>query len=169
MTIVEKNQIDAYQTELENLLINAVDGGASVGFIPPLSRTTAYDYWKSVQEALVEGTHRLFLAMEEERVVGAVQLGLSGEENGDHRCELKKLFVHSQFRGKGIGKKLLIHAEEQAHVLGRKLIILDTRKGDLASNLYKKMGYQAFGEVPGYAKNQDGSLQTTIFFFKTLE
>ncbi len=87
---VAKREMD----QLAELLIDAVDSGASVGFMPPLSRSTALAYWSSVIETMRDGTRILLVAMDGSLIQGSVQIALEMRENGNHRAEVMKLFVH---------------------------------------------------------------------------
>lgn len=154
--------------QLSDLLIDAVDSGASVGFMPPLARAEAEAYWQSVIDAMREGSRVLLAAMEEGIVQGSVQLQLEMRANGNHRAEAMKLFVHRRARRRGIARALMHEAESHAGNLGRSLLLLDTRKGGDAHRLCEALGYISFGEVPGYARSADGRLHTTVFFYKQL-
>jgi hypothetical protein len=48
------------------------------------------------------------------------------------------------------------------------MLTLDTRAGHAAERLYRAMGWQEGGRIPGYALNADGSPGDTVFFWKTL-
>jgi acetyltransferase len=66
VTIVSLNAERA-QTEisqLAELLVDAVESGASVGFLPPMSQTDALAYWKEVTAAIAEGRRVLLVALE---------------------------------------------------------------------------------------------------------
>ena len=140
--------------ELCSLLIDVVDSGASVGFLPPLDRDAATDYWRSVIEAISEGRRVLLVAPERSLIQGAVQLDLEMRANGNHRAEAMKLFVHRRARRRGLAKALLAELEAVARRLGRSLLVKDTRKG---------------GEVPNYARSASGQLHTTVFFYRPLD
>jgi len=154
--------------ELADLLIDAVDSGASVGFMPPLGREEALAYWREVIAAMQAGSRVLLVALEDNRVEGSVQLALETRANGNHRAELIKLFVHRRARRKGLAKALMAEAESAARCLGRTLLVLDTRKGGEAEKLFASIGYMRIGEVPEYARSGDGSLHTTVFFYRQL-
>lgn len=153
--------------QLSELLIDAVDTGASIGFLAPLSFERAKDYWMNVLNSL---SHSFVLlgAFEGESLVGSVQLECSGKENGAHRAEVQKLFVLRSHRGKGIAKELMFRAEEVAKSLNRSLLILDTKQGDNAEFLYSKIGYQRAGVIPKFAINSDGGFGATVFFYKEI-
>src|SRR5262245_34411944 len=67
-----------------DLLIDAVHGGASIGFLAPLSRERAERYWNGVA-ATVGPALVLLVAEEGSRVVGSVQLALCEKDNALHR------------------------------------------------------------------------------------
>lgn len=150
------------------LLTDSVDGGASVGFLPPLDTRTAEDYWTGVADAMVHADRRLFAVWADGVLAGAVQLQRSATPNGRHRGEVMKLMVHRHYRGRGFGERLMTAAEEEARRQGLTLLVLDTRHGDVAEGLYRKLGWQEAGVVPRYARGADGALHATVFFYKEL-
>jgi len=150
--------------ELSLLLINVVEGGASVGFLPPLSIEDAKQYWR---EALTKGVI-LWVAQNRGRILGTVQLHLCQKQNGKHRAEIAKLMVHSDARRQGLGKHLMESAEERAKIEQRNLITLDTRAGDPSNFLYKSIGYIEAGRIPKYARSDNGSLHETVFYYKQM-
>ena len=62
---------------------------------------------------------------------------------GDGVGELKRMWVHDDWRGVGLGSRLLRHLEDQARTLGHAVLRLDTN-GALteAIALYERAGYQ---------------------------
>lgn len=154
--------------ELVALLINAVESGASVGFVPPLPAWEAIQYWDSLAHDLRSGSRLLLVALVHGRVAGAVQLALCTKKNGLHRAEVEKLMVHTEHRRAGIGRALMLRIEQIARENNRTLLVLDTRSGDVASTLYRSGGYSEAGQIPGYALNADGTLDATQYFYKQL-
>jgi len=154
--------------QLSDLLMDAVDSGASVGFLPPLARADADSYWRSVIAAMLDGTRVLLVAMEGNALEGSVQIQLETRANGSHRAEAMKLFVHRRARRRGLAKELMAAVESAARKLGRTLLLMDTRKGGEAHHLCESLGYAQFGEVPNYARSADGQLHATVFFYKQL-
>ena len=146
-----------------------VDGGASVGFVPPIAAKDATAYWESVAAALKGGGRRLWIARADGAgIVGTVQLGLASQANGRHRAEVIKLMVLGSARRQGIGRLLMEAAEAEARTLGRATLVLDTRQGDPSEALYRGMGWQPGGTIPRYARSADGTLHTTAFYYKLL-
>lgn len=155
--------------QLGDLLIDAVDSGASVGFLPPLSEAEALAYWRDVIMAVRAGSRVLLVALEDGVIQGSVQLALEMRANGNHRAEAMKLFVHRRARRRGLAKALMAEVESAARLLERTLLIMDTRKGGEAERMCEALGYIRYGEVPGYARSGNGSLHTTVFFYRELK
>jgi GNAT superfamily N-acetyltransferase len=149
------------------LLIDAVQDGASVGFLAPLTQERAGEYWVQVLSGLDGGTC-LWVAEMEGAVVGSVQLAPSAKENGRHRAEIQKLFVLTSHRGKGIAARLMAVAESHARSLGRSLLVLDTQAGSAAESVYRRLGWEKAGEIPDYAASPDGRLHATAYYYKRL-
>ncbi len=154
--------------ELDTLLIDTVTRGASIGFLPPLSEDESSAYWNSVLDKVAQQTVVLLVARHEGTVVGTVQLELATKANARHRAEVQKLMVLQSQRGQDIGKLLMGAIEGIAQEHKRTLLVLDTRQGDTAEQLYRKLGYIEAGVIPSYARNAEGSLDATVLFYKLL-
>lgn len=154
--------------ELILLLQDAVDGGASVGFLAPLNAAEAHAYWQSVAADVAAGHRLLFAALDDGALVGSVQLYLESRPNGSHRGEVNKLLVLGRARRRGVGTALMeaLHAAAAAH--GRSLLVLDTVAGDHAQQLYSRLGYTAAGIIPGYARRSAGGFDPTVYMYKDL-
>lgn len=153
---------------LAALLRDAVESGASLGFLLPLTEEEAMSYWQEVLAAL-RGHHRILLvARIDQKIVGTVQLDLASRPNGSHRAEVVKLMVHTSYRKQGVAQALMKAIEQEAQQAGRTTLILDTRQGDPSESLYIKLGYTRAGTIPEYARSTDGSLHTTAFMYKLL-
>lgn len=152
---------------LVRLLRDAVHGGASVGFLAPLTHDSALNYWQHVSENLNRNIH-LWIAECEGEIVGSVQLEVCGKENGQHRAEVQKLFVLQSHRGRGISSLLMRAVEEFAASRGRTLLVLDTEAGSFAESVYRHLGWKAVGQIPGYATSPNGELHATAYFYKEI-
>ena len=152
---------------LSALLIDAVHGGASVGFLAPLSADRARYYWAGVM-ADIGPAHALWVTEQDGQVLGTVQLSLCTKENGRHRAELQKLLVHSSRRGQGQARQLMTAAEDFARQRGLSLLVLDTLAGSAAEGVYSHLGWQRVGEIPAYAGDPQGRLCATAVFCKRI-
>jgi acetyltransferase len=155
--------------DLADLLQDAVDSGASVGFLPPLSRESAFEYWGTVFGDVDAGQRLLLAAFDGPRLVGSVQLTLATKANALHRAEVQRLLVHRSVRRQGIGERLMRELEGLARQHRRTLLVLDTRRGDPSELLYQKLGYVIGGTIPGYARSATGALDATVFYYRQLD
>lgn len=162
--IEQLKSIGEHIQELSELLIQVVEDGASIGFLPPLKLSEATRYWKKVLSPDVI----LFVAKINNQIAGSVQLHLCTKQNGDHRGGIAKLMTHPHYRRNGIGRLLMQKAEERAKQEGRSLLVLDTREGDPSNHLYTSIDFIQAGRIPDYAKSSTGELHATIFYYKKL-
>jgi ribosomal protein S18 acetylase RimI-like enzyme len=162
--IEQLKSIGTHMDELSELLIQVVEDGASIGFLPPLKLSEAKRYWENVLNPDVI----LFVAKVDNQIAGSVQLHLCTKQNGVHRAEIAKLMTHPDYRRNGIGRLLMQKAEERAKQEGRSLLVLDTREGDPSNHLYTSLGYIQAGRIPDYAKSATGELHATIFYYKCI-
>lgn len=154
---------------LVDLLVDCVNSGASIGFLPPLSTVVAQTYWQEVIAGVEKQSRLLLVALAEaDQLVGTVQLGLESKLNGLHRAEVQKLLVYQHARGQGIGRQLMEVIEQAARQAARSLLVLDTRQGDIAEKLYQTLGYTQAGVIPFFARNSEGGLDATVLYYKYL-
>jgi GNAT superfamily N-acetyltransferase len=149
------------------VLLDCVQGGASVGFMASLDRDEAQAFFRSVAEEVTAGRRFLLAAFEGDELVGTVQVLLATMPNQPHRGEIMKLLVRRSARGVGVGAALMERAEAQARTVGKTLLVLDTANG-AAERLYERGGWTRVGVVPDYALLPDGAFCDTTFFFKRL-
>jgi GNAT superfamily N-acetyltransferase len=154
---------------LSDVLIDCVEGGASVSFIWPMSRAKAHRFWRDTAASASRG-ERVVLVAEDSHgsIVGTVQLVWAQPENQPHRGDLAKMLVQRRARRHGIGAALLAAAEQSARAAGKTLLVLDTVTGGDAERLYARCGWQRCGEIPNYALWPDGKPCATTVFFKSL-
>ena len=154
--------------DFASLLVDAVDGGASVGFLAPLDPATAAAWWTALAPAVESGGVLLWAARVDGRIAGTVQISLDGKENGRHRGELVKLLVHREARRRGLGRELLAAAERGAVDAAVDLLVLDTQTGSAAEGLYRSADWNPVGTVPGFAADPAGVRQSTTIFYKNV-
>src|SRR5436305_7065858 len=153
--------------ELCEILVDCVEGGASVSFMLPFSHEDAANFFDKVVGSIARGEIVLVAAKLDGRIVGTVQLGLDMPPNQPHRGDIKKLLVHRAARNRGIGAMLMARAEVEAKARGRTLVVLDTA-GAEAERLYVRNGWQRAGVIPDYAMWPAGGFCDTTYFWKRL-
>ena len=155
--------------ELSDLLIDCVEGGASVSFMWPMSREKAETFWRGMAWGVASGTRIVVIAEDAAgRIVGTAQVILNLPENQPHRGDVAKMLVHRSVRRQGVGAGLLSAIEESALAAGKTLLVLDTVTGGDAERLYTRQGWMRCGDIPGYALWPDGRPCGTTVFYKTL-
>ena len=152
---------------LADVLLDCVDGGASIGFMHPFERERAEAFWMGVLHSASSGERVVLIAEDDERVLGTVQVVLAAPENQPHRGEISKLLVRRDARRRGVGEALMRAAEAAALAAGKTLLVLDTGSDD-AERLYERLGWQRVGVIPGYALWPRGGLVDTTIYYKWL-
>jgi GNAT superfamily N-acetyltransferase len=153
---------------LAEVLLDCVEGGASVSFMASLSRAEAEAFFENVLEGVQKADRILLAAFFDSKLVGTVQIVVSMPPNQPHRADVAKLLVLRSARGKGVGRRLMEHAEEVSRLAGKTLLVLDTATGDDAEKLYVRLGWTRLGVIPRYAMYPDGRWGDTSFFWKRL-
>jgi GNAT superfamily N-acetyltransferase len=151
-----------------DVLIDCVEGGASVSFMWPMTHEKAETFWRKVAASTERGERIVLVAEDSEGIIGTVQVILDLPENQPHRADVAKMLVHQRARRLGVGAALLAAAEQSAFNAGRNLLVLDTVTGTDAARLYSRQGWQRVGEIPNYALWPDGRLCPTTVFYKSL-
>jgi GNAT superfamily N-acetyltransferase len=159
---------DAQIDELAGVLIDCVEGGASVSFMAPLTRDRALSFWRRVARGVAAGERALLVAEDAEGLCGTVQLVLDQPENQPHRADLSKMLVHRRARRGGLGATLMRAAESMARECGKTLLVLDAVTGGDAARLYERLGWVRVGDIPGYALSPQGELCGTTVFYRDL-
>ncbi|MBX3603618.1 MAG: GNAT family N-acetyltransferase [Piscinibacter sp.] len=166
---VRPDEAHALVPALAALLVDCVEGGASVSFLAPLAPARAERFWQTVADGVAAGERALLVAESADgQLVGTVQLLLGLPENQPHRADVAKMLVHRRARRRGIAGRLLAALDETARAEGRRVLVLDTVTGGDAERLYARAGWQRVGEVPHYALMPDGTPCGTTFFYRHL-
>src|SRR6476646_1859833 len=97
---------------------------------------------------------RLLLAYSDDRLAGCIAL----RKLNSTSCEMKRLFLRNDFRGRGLGSALVQAIIDEAKGIGYKRMRLDTLPGrmDSAISLYRSFGFQEI--APYYDNPVEGAL-----------
>jgi GNAT superfamily N-acetyltransferase len=155
---------------LAELIVDAIEGGASVNFLAGVTAAETVGWWRARLPQVADGTITAFVATDpgSGRVVGSTLLVRSRNPNSPHRAEIAKVIVHRTARRRGLGRALMEAAEAAAMAEGRWLLILDTEAGSAADTFYRSLGWQVLGTMPNHAYRSDGVLAPTTYFWKDL-
>lgn len=160
-----REHIDA----LADVLIDCVEGGASVSFMLPMTRDKALGFWREVAADVKRGERAVLVVQDaHQHIIGTVQLVLAQPENQPHRADVAKLLVRRSARGQGLGDALMQAVEPLARAAGKTLLVLDTASA-AAEKIYQRQGWQRLGVIPSYALLPQGGLCDTTYFFKAID
>jgi GNAT superfamily N-acetyltransferase len=166
---VGADEATACVESLADVLIDCVEGGASVSFMLPIARETAVGFWRKIADGVLSGERVLLVAEEGDgQIVGTVQMITAQPENQPHRADIAKMLVHRRARRHGIGQRLMAEVERVAREEKKSVLVLDTVTGGDAERLYERAGWQRVGEVPNYALMPSGEFCGTTFYCKQL-
>jgi ribosomal protein S18 acetylase RimI-like enzyme len=116
------------------------------------------NYDKEVAELpgeYVPPTGRLYLAIEDDQTAGCIAL----RKLAEGICEMKRLYLRPQFRGRQLGRTLVDRVIEDARQIGYSRMRLDTLPGkmDAAIAMYRSLG---FTDIERY---YDNPYETAVF------
>ncbi len=172
MTEIEVRRLPALgEAEIEQLagvLVDCVEGGASVSFMLPLTPARAAGFWRDLAGDVAASRRILLVASDAAGIVGTVQVVFATSENQPHRADVAKMLVHRRARKRGVGASLMRAAEAEAHAAGKTLLVLDTATGSDAERLYARLGWERAGTVPDYALWPAGGFCSTTFYYRRL-
>jgi GNAT superfamily N-acetyltransferase len=165
LTAVDDGLVEA----LSDVLIDCVEGGASVSFMLPLTRERATAFWRRVARDVAAGERIVIVAEDEHGVCGTVQLIVDLPENQPHRADLAKMLVHRRARRRGLGGALLRAAESAARSCGKTVLVLDAVTGGDGARLYERHGWIRVGDIPRYALRPAGGFCATTYYYRNLD
>ena len=155
-------------SQLAELTIDCVERGASIGFMLPLTKERALDFWRRVAKTIDQGRRLILVAEDALGICGTVQLVMDLADNQPHRADLVKLQVHSRARRRGLGEALMREAERYARLDGKTMLVLDAVTDGDAARLYERIGWTRVGDIPNCALFPDGRPCSTTFYYRDL-
>jgi GNAT superfamily N-acetyltransferase len=154
--------------DLAYVLMDAVESGAAVSFLAPLTLERAEEWWRKTISGS-NGRAIFLIARGVDGIVGTVQLHPAWAPNQPHRAEIAKLLVHRRHRRQGLATDLMQAVEDAARLAGFRLLTLDAKRGAAAEQLYRHLGWTAVGTIPRFAFDPDGSTpHDAVVFYKEL-
>ncbi len=149
------------------MLVDAVESGAAVSFLAPLSIEGARAWWYRTLAASHPRAVFLVARQTGGGIVGTVQVQPAWAPNQPHRAEVCKLVVHRRCRGLGLGRRLMEAAERESTRAGFRLLTLDAKRGTAAEGLYRTLGWIQAGAIPRFAFDTDGvTPHDAVIFYK---
>jgi ribosomal protein S18 acetylase RimI-like enzyme len=177
ITVRDAAEADRYTPSLQNLLRRCVNDEplvSSIGFLAPLTEAVATTYWREVfPQALGQDASTTLMVLTDgsssDNVIGTVQIATIPKETHAHRGEIRKLLIHPDHRGRGLGRRLMESAERASRdSLKLDILVLDTATDAAALEFYRRTGWTEWGTCPDYACFADGKKGSATFFYKHL-
>lgn len=146
---------------LAAMMVEAVAGGASIGFMAGFGQAQSLAWWQDRLTAAVRGHVLILVALDDDGVAGTVSLVPAPMSNQPHRADIAKMMVAKRARGQGVGAALLMAVEALAQERGRSTLVLDTISGSAAARLYERSSWEKVGDIPAYALMPEGEMAPT--------
>ena len=126
--------------------------GAYADFLRSLEDHAAFDFARFEDEiatlpsAYTDRNGEVLLAQSDSIAAGCIAYRESSEGAAVRSCELKRLFVLPNFRGRNLGKKLVLSALARATSRGFTRAVLDTDRTSMptAYRAYVQAGFQEY-------------------------
>jgi GNAT superfamily N-acetyltransferase len=151
-------------SELGSLLLDAVDDGASIGFLASVTTAQLNEYWTAAAQP--EKGYRVLVAQDSSVIEGVVIVAPILNDIQPHRSEVLKMVVRRRARGRGVARLLMRAAEAEAARMNRPVMTLFTRDGCAAEKLYASLGWHKLGVIPDGSLKPDGTLCSAAVFYK---
>jgi GNAT superfamily N-acetyltransferase len=154
--------------QLAAMMVGAVTGGASIGFMAGFGQEAAESWWQGRFGAARVAEILILVAESVPVVDGTVTLVPAAMPNQLHRADVAKMMVAPHAQRRGVGAALLAAVEDLARAHGRTTLVLDTISGSTAARLYERGGWERVGDIPAYALMPDGAMAPTTYYTKRL-
>ena len=131
---------------LADVLVDCVEGGASVSFMLPLTRPRRRAFWQRVADGVARGERALLVAEDAAGIVGTVQL-ISSCPRTSRIARTSPRCWSTAARGGRASARRCCAPPSAARDRGRTLLVLDTASAE-AERLYARAGWQRCGVIP---------------------
>ena len=154
--------------ELTALWIAVTDAGGSIGLSPPVTDAQARPLAVGLLDEVRDGQVTLLAAHQDERLVGLVSVYRPPSFRTGHRAYLRRLQVHPDQQGTGLGGRLVEAAHAHASQHGAELAIVEVRDGEGLDGFYHRYGYVEVGRIPDALAFEDGSRRDEVLMVADL-
>lgn len=164
--------LDAAATRrLVEVWVAVSNGGGAVGFAPPPPEVTYDDVAPVASTALRsvrEGRDHLVVAYDGETIVGFAFLEHRAGPLFRHWATVKRLQVHPEQQGCGIGRQLLRACHEHALALGIEALHLTVRGRTGRESFYASEGYELITTIPEAIRLSPDDTRDELYMVKRL-
>ncbi len=163
--VVTAGQLPALCPRLGEILAESVAAGAGVNLLLPFTAEHGAAWWRARIPEVAAGARTVLVARRDDQVVGTVTLVPAPPPDQHLRARICKLVVSAADRRRGVATRLMAAVETYARERGFRLMTLDCVSGGPDESLYRALGYQTVGTVPGYSLSPAGRpLDATLMY-----
>jgi 2'-5' RNA ligase/GNAT superfamily N-acetyltransferase len=166
--VVTAERLPGLCAPLGEILAESVAAGAGVDLLQPFSAEDGAAWWRDQVPEVAAGRRIVLVARAGGTLVGTISVNPAPAPNHRRRAELNKLLVNATDRRRGVATRLMAAAESHARSMGYRLLMLDCATGGPVEQLYRGLGYEAVGTVPGFGVGPDGQPQDATFMYLAL-
>jgi GNAT superfamily N-acetyltransferase len=148
---------DKLRAEVVACWTDVSNAGGAVGFVPPITMDDVQPVAAKSFAGVGTGGDRL-IAGRVPTADGAGRLAAVAFITDDqfqlteHWRTVKRVMVHPDFQGLGLGARLMAEVERVGRAMGLEQLVLDCRDGTGNDEFYKKCGYSEYGRLRGGLK-----------------
>ena len=156
---------------LVGIWVDVSNAGGAVGFPPPPPEVTRADVAPMAEVALRsvrDGRDHLVVAYDDDRLVGFAFLEHRPGPLFRHWATVKRLQVHPDDQGRGIGTELLRASERLARSAGVEAFHLTVRGGTGTEAFYVREGYELIATIPEAIRLAPSDTRPELYMVKRL-
>ena len=158
----------ALRAELVGTWVAATNAGGALGLVAPTTPEVADELAGRMWTRLQDGRADLVVGREDGAVVGWFVLEAREGPLSPHWRTLKRLQVHPDRQGQGLGSRLLRHADVVARQLGLEALHLTVRGGTGTEAFYLRHGYALVGRLPSALRLAPGDDRDELHLWRDL-
>jgi GNAT superfamily N-acetyltransferase len=172
---VDPRLTDKLRAEIVACWTDVSNAGGAVGFVPPVAMDDVAPVAAKSLAGVAAGHDRLIVGRAPDPGRGSTAdsgagVGIGAGDGGagrlvavafiadeqfrltEHWRTVKRVMVHPDFQGLGLGARLMAEVERVGREMGLEQLVLDCRGGTGSDDFYKKCGYYEYGRLRGGLK-----------------
>ncbi|HEX9889103.1 MAG TPA: GNAT family N-acetyltransferase [Nitriliruptorales bacterium] len=146
--VVDPALDEQLEAALVALWVAVTNAGGAVGFVPPVTTGDVAPHVAPLFARLRSGPDRLVVAVQDQVPVGMATLELRPGELFAHWAWVKRVQVHPDLQGRGVGSRLTLALHDVAREAGLEQLFITVRGGTGVERVYERLGYRKVATLP---------------------